>query len=71
MPRKAREPFQRHRHLALGLGLSQVVMVPSKVVAVMDRPSPSAVSAHGPQRGNALGLPLADWKCGQAERGYQ
>ena len=45
------------------------MMVPSKLVAVMDR-APSAVGseADGSQRGS---FAFAAWKGSQAERGYQ
>ena len=51
IPYQGREPFQRQRHFAFGRGLGQLVMVPSKLVAVMDRPSPSAASRTAPSEG--------------------
>ena len=50
---------------------SQVVMVPSKAGGGDGKAITVSGEAHGPQRGNALGLLLADGKCGQAERGDQ
>ena len=71
MPHQVREPFQRHRHLALGLGLE-----PGRDGAVESGGGDGQAitvggEADGPQRGNAPGLPLANWKRSQAERGDQ
>ena len=71
MPYQGREPFQRQRHLALGRGLEPGRDGAVEVVAVMESPLPARGEPAAPKRGNALGLPLADWKCSQAERGSQ
>ena len=46
-------------------------MVPSKAGGGDGKTITISGEADGPQRGNALGLLLADGKCSQAERGYQ
>jgi hypothetical protein len=72
MPRQVREPIEPHRHFTVGLGLGE----PDRDVAVEaggrdGQAITTASEADGPQRGNALGLPLAAGKCAQGERGDQ